>query len=213
MSASLLLSSVTKDKENRMLEILLVATTPHQILSGKILGLGVVGLIQTAVWFGTGYVLLQLSGNGIQLPFEIQLPVSFFGWVLLFFILGYGVYASLMASIGALVTNLREASQLAFVLLLPMLIPLLTIGITMRNPNGAWVTVLSIFPLTAPVSMLTRLATVNVPLWQPLLAITLMLITTILILRLVAGLFKTQVLLSGEALSIKRLTSTVLNKL
>ena len=181
MSASLLLSSITKDKQNRMLEVLMVSLTPQQILSGKILGLGVVGLIQTAVWIGTGYVLLRLSGRSIQMPFEYQLQPNFIVWAFVFFILGYLLYASFMASIGALASNLREASQLAFVLLLPMMIPLLTITVFMRYPNGVLATGLSLFPLTAPVTMLTRLATVDVPPWQVILSLSLIIMTTFLI--------------------------------
>jgi len=209
MSASLLLSSITKDKQNRMLEVLMVSLTPQQILSGKILGLGVVGLIQTAVWIGTGYALLRLGGRSIQMPFEFQLQPHFFVWAFFFFILGYALYASLMASIGALASNLREASQLAFVLLLPMMIPLLTITVFIRYPNGVLATGLSLFPLTAPVTMLTRLATVDVPPWQVILSLTLIIMTTFLILRLVARMFRAQVLLSGQPLNIQRLITAL----
>jgi ABC-2 type transport system permease protein len=209
MSASLLLSSITKDKQNRMLEVLMVSLTPQQILSGKILGLGVVGLIQTAVWIGTGYVLLRLSGRSIQMPFEYQLQPNFIVWAFVFFVLGYALYASLMASIGALASNLREASQLAFVLLLPMMIPLLTITVFMRYPNGVLATALSLFPLTAPVTMLTRLATVVVPPWQVILSLSLIIMTTYLILRLVARMFRAQVLLSGQPFNIQRLITAL----
>ena len=209
MSASLLLSSITKDKQNRMLEVLMVSLTPQQILSGKILGLGVVGLIQTAVWIGTGYALLRLGGRSIQMPFEYQLQPNFIVWAFIFFILGYALYASLMASIGALASNLREASQLAFVLLLPMMIPLLTITVFIRYPNGVLAIGLSLFPLTAPVTMLTRLATVDVPPWQVILSLSLIIMTTFLILRLVARMFRAQVLLSGQPLNIQRLITAL----
>jgi len=209
MSSSLLLSSITKDKQNRMLEVLMVSLTPQQILSGKILGLGVVGLIQTAVWIGTSYALLRLSGRSIQMPFEYQLQPNFIVWAFIFFVLGYALYASLMASIGALASNLREASQLAFVLLLPMMIPLLTITVFIRYPNGVLATGLSLFPLTAPVTMLTRLATVDVPPWQVILSLSLIIMTTLLILRLVARMFRAQILLSGQPLNIQRLITAL----
>ena len=212
MSASLLLSSITKDKQNRMLEVLMVSLTPQQILSGKILGLGVVGLIQTAVWIGTGYALLRLGGRSIQMPFEFQLQPNFFVWAFVYFVLGYALYASLMASIGGLASNLREASQLAFVLLLPMMIPLLTITVFIRYPNGVLATGLSLFPLTAPVTMLTRLATVDVPPWQIILSLSLIIMTTFLILRVVARMFRAQVLLSGQPLNIQRMITTLVGR-
>ena len=75
----------------------------------------------------------------------------------------------------------------------------------MRYPNGVLATFLSLFPLTAPVTMLTRLATVDVPPWQVILSLSLIIMTTLLILRLVARMFRAQVLLSGQPINIQRL--------
>jgi ABC-2 type transport system permease protein len=117
-SSSLLLSNISKEKENRIIEVLLTSVTPSQLLTGKILGLGIVGLGQTVIWLGMSTLLLNLSGRTFNLPSEIHLPVSFLAWGLVFFILGYAVYASLMAGLGALAPNLREASQATFVIML-----------------------------------------------------------------------------------------------
>lgn len=123
-NASLLLGNISKEKENRIMEVLLTSVTPRQLLTGKIVGLGIVGLLQTALWLGTTFVLLNISGRTFQLPAGIDLPVSFILWGLVFFLLGYAVYASLMAGLGALAPNLREASQATFVIMLPMMVPL-----------------------------------------------------------------------------------------
>ena len=205
MSSSLLLNSVTKEKENRIIEILMSAITPRQLLAGKIIGLGLVGLIQTILWVGTGYTLLRLSGRTFNIPSAFQLPPSFLAWGLVFFLLGYAVYASLMAAVGALVPRLREASQATFVIILPMIIPLMLISILIREPNGVLATILSLFPLTAPVTMMTRLSAGQVPVWQPLLSALLLMLTAVLILRTVAGMFRAQTLLSGQPFDLKRL--------
>lgn len=212
MSASLLLNSITKEKENRVLEILMVSITPRQMLEGKILGLGLVGLLQTILWVGTGYGLLRLSGHTFSLPAAFQLPVSFLIWGMVFFLLGYSLYASLMASVGALVPNLREASQATFVVILPLIIPLMMIGVLIEQPNGALATGLSLFPLTSPVVMMTRLAATEVPLWQPLLATALLVIMVILVIRAVAGMFRAQILLSGQSFSLRGLTRALIGK-
>ena len=209
MSSSLLLNSVTKEKETRVVEILMSTITPRQMLSGKIIGLGFVGLLQTVLWVGTGYGLLRLSGRTFSLPAVFLLPPSFLAWGLLFFLFGYAVYASLMAAVGALVPNLREASQATFVVIMPMLIPLLTISILIDQPDGTLATVLSIFPLTAPVAMMTRLAGTNVPLWQVLLALLLLAGTVILIVRSVANMFRAQTLLSGQPFNLRRFLSAL----
>jgi len=210
MSASYLLSSITKEKENRVLEILMVSLAPRQMLVGKMIALGLVGLLQMSLWIGTGYTLLRLSGRTFSLPAAFQLPLSFLLWGIVFFLLGYAVYASLMASLGALVPNLREASQATFVVILPLLVALMLIGVLIEDPNGALATGLSLFPLTAPVVMMTRLAAGRVPLWQLFLSAGLLVITVVLLVRAVAGMFRAQVLLSGQPLSLRRLVDALL---
>jgi len=212
MSASLLLNSLTKEKENRVIEILMSTITPHQMLTGKIVGLGVVGLIQAAIWVGTSFVMLRLSGRAFALPASFQLPVSFLFWGMVFFLLGYAVYASLMAAVGALVPNLREASQATFVVILPLLVPMLLISVLIQDPDGALAVSLSLFPLTAPVAMMTRLAATSVPLWQTLLSAVLLTVSAVLILRAVAGMFRAQTLLSGQPFNLKLLFSALVGR-
>jgi ABC-2 type transport system permease protein len=203
-SATLLLSNISKEKENRVIEVLLTSVTSRQLLTGKILGLGIVGLGQTLFWLGTSFILLNLSGQTFHLPSAIHLPVSFLLWGLVFFLLGYAVYASLMAGLGALAPNLREASQSTFVITLPLMVPLfLSSSVFMQAPNGAIATVLSLFPLSAPVAMMARLSAGGVAWWQPLLAAALLAVTAVLIVRLVAGMFRAQALLSGQAFNLK----------
>jgi ABC-2 type transport system permease protein len=198
-SATLLLSNISKEKENRVIEMLLTSVTSRQLLTGKIIGLGIVGLGQTLFWFGTSYILLNLSGRTFQLPSSIHLQVSFLVWGLVYFLLGYAVYASLMAGLGALAPNLREASQATFIITLPLMVPLfLASSVFMQAPNGMIATVLSLFPLSAPVAMMARLSAGGVAWWQPWLAVALLAITIILVVRAVSGMFRAQALLSGQ---------------
>jgi ABC-2 type transport system permease protein len=200
-AASLLLSSVAKEKENRMMEILLVSVTPRQLLTGKIVGLGLVGLVQTIVWVGTGRLLLARSGTSFNLPIAFQLPPSFLFWGILFFLLGYAVYASLMAGLGALVPNLREATQATIVVIFPLIIPIVLLSVLINNPNSALAVLLSLFPLTSPVAMMTRLSAGPVPLWQLLLSAALLAVTAVVVVRSVARMFRAQTILSGQSFS------------
>jgi ABC-2 type transport system permease protein len=209
MTSSLLLNSVTKEKENRVIEILMMSVTLRQLLAGKIVALGLAGLLQTSLWVGTGYLMLRLGGGTFNLPAAFQLPPSFLIWAIVFFLLGYLLYASLMAAIGALVPNLREASQATFIVILPLLIPLMSISVLITAPNGGLATTLSLIPFTAPVAMMTRLAAGGVPFWQPILAAVLLAITAVLVLRLVAGMYRAQTLLTGQPFSLKRLFSAL----
>jgi len=211
-TASLLLSSVAKEKENRVMEILMVSVTPRQLLTGKIVGLGLIGLIQVVAWVGTGRLLLARSGTTFNLPIAFQLPTSFLIWGLVFFLLGYAVYASLMAGLGSLVPNLREASQATILVIFPLMIPMFLNSLLINEPDSIISVILSLFPLTSPVAMMTRLAAGGVPLWQTFLAAILLAITAMLVVRSVARMFRSQTILSGQPFSRKLFFNTLLGK-
>jgi ABC-2 type transport system permease protein len=211
-AASLLLSSVAKEKENRMMEILLVSVTPRQLLTGKIVALGMVGLLQTIVWVGTGRLLLARGGSTFNLPIAFQLPPSFLFWGVIFFLLGYAVYASLMAGLGALVPNLREATQATIIVIFPLIIPIVLLSVLIQDPNSMLAVILSLFPLTAPVAMMTRLSAGSVPLWQTLLSAVLLAVTAVVIVRSVARMFRAHTILSGQPFSRKLFFSALLGR-
>lgn len=212
MASSLLLSSVGSEKKTRVVEVLLVSVTPHQMLFGKIVGLGLLGLLQAVVWLGTGYGLLRLAGRSFAIASELQPPLSVLVWGLVFFLLGYAVYASLMAALGALVPNIKEASQMVILVIWPLLIPLFLIVPLIEHSTKALAVGLSLFPLTAPIAMMTRLAVGGVPPWQPPLASGLLGVTAILVIRAAAGAFRAQALLSGQPLTPARYYSALLRR-
>jgi len=203
-SSSLLLNSVNTEKQNRVIEILMTSVTPHELLAGKIIALGLVGLLQTTFWTGTGLLLLRYSGRTLNLQNVNAVSPTLLLWGVIFFLLGYAVYASLMAGLGALVPNIREASQVTTIIILPMIIPLMMISALLDKPNGGLATGLSLFPLTAPTTMMLRLSAGQVPLWQTLLSAGLLAVTAFLIVRAAAGMFRAQNLLSGQSINIKR---------
>jgi ABC-2 type transport system permease protein len=204
-SASLLLNSVSMEKGSRVMEILLLSVTPRQLLAGKIVGLGIAGLLQMVAWVGTGFALLRVFGSTLSLPPGFVLPSSILAWALVFFLLGYAIYASLMAGLGALVPNLKEASQATILVIWPLVLSLAVFVINSETPHAPVIVGLSLFPLSAPVVMMARLVAGGVPWWQPFLAAGLMLFAAVLILRAVAGMFRAQVLLSGQPFTARRL--------
>ena len=211
-SASLMLNSVTSEKQNRMLEILMTSVTPIQLLTGKFIALGLVGLLQTVIWSAAGYGMLLFSGKSFNLGASFQLPPSILGWGVVYFVLGYAIYASLMAGIGALVPNLREASQATTILMIPMLVPLMLISAIVAKPNGLLSVILSLFPLTGPVTMMARLAAGPVPAWQLLASLVLFAAAAFAILRAAAGLFRAQNLLSGQPFKLGLLFKALSSK-
>ena len=212
MSSSLLLKSVTTEKENRVIETLLTSVTPLELLQGKIIGLGIAGLFQTLVWVGTGRLLVFFSGRTMNLPSGFDLPPFFLVWSVVFFILGYAVNASFMAGLGALIPNMKESSQATFLVIAPLLIPIYLIGVIIEKPHGIISLILSLFPLTSPITMMTRLAAGGVPLWQIILACGLLVGLVMVIIRTVARMFHAQTLLSGQPFSVGRYFKALLGR-
>lgn len=197
MSAGFLLTSLQKERENRVLEILLASVDSKSMFFGKVLALGLAGLVQTAIWLLSGYGMLRVSGRVVEVLENFRLPAEFWLWTLAFFLAGYLLYASLMAGIGALTPNLREASQMTLIVNLPLMIPLVASGLFALSPNHALLTVLSFIPLTAPLAMVQRMVLLELPTWQPILSILLLGLTGAMVIRGTAGLFRAQTLLQG----------------
>jgi ABC-2 type transport system permease protein len=173
----------------------------------------VVGLLQTLIWAGTGYGMMRLGGQTLNVPAEVQLPLSIVAWAAVYFILGYVVYASLLGGVGALAGPNRMGSSSAdFVVIWPLIVPIFFMMFLIQNPNGMLAVVLSLFPLTAPVAMVTRLAAASIPPWQPILAAGLMAATAVLVMRAVARMFRAHTLLSGQPFTVGRYFAALLGR-
>ncbi len=210
-ASSLMLNSITNEKKNRVIEILLTSISPTEMLIGKTIALGIAGLLQTTVWFSSGYILLNLAGRSFSLPKAYSLPPSLLAWGVVFFILGYALYSSLMAGLGALVPNPKEGSQATIVVIFPLIIPLFFSNLVASAPNALLFVIFSIFPLTAPVSMISRMSATTVPIWQILLSIGLMIVTILFVVKSVARFFRAQSLLSGKSFNVKEYLKAFIN--
>jgi ABC-2 type transport system permease protein len=204
-SSGFMLSSVTREKENRVVEILLLSLQPRQLMLGKLLGLSLVALFQMAIWVGGGYLLLSQPMPFFDLGAGYDLPDGFLLWAVAYFALGYLLYASLMAAVGALAPSAREAGQFTFIILLPLMIPLWLLNTFVSSPDGSLTLFLSLFPLTAPTSMITRMTVADVPLWQVLAGLLGLALTTYLVVSLAGRFFRADTLLSLAPLRSQRL--------
>ncbi|MBN2550508.1 MAG: ABC transporter permease [Anaerolineales bacterium] len=212
-STSLFLRSLSDELENRTLEILLTTVSARQILTGKIIALGITGLLQTCTWLGTGYAILAIRGQSSSISDIYQVNPVILVWGMIFFLLGYTLYASITAAIGAMVPDLRDASIVNYLLMYPLMAPVLLFLIFAREPNGGLATALSLFPLTAPTAALSRLAASNeVPIWQLFLSAGILTLTIWLTIRSAARLFRAHNLLAGESFSFRRLWVTLMEK-
>jgi ABC-2 type transport system permease protein len=199
VSSTYLLQGLGEEKENRVMEILLSSVSARQLLTGKVLGIGAAGLVQVAVWVISAPLLLNLASSSIGgFISTIQLPADFIVLAVVYFILGYSLFAVISASIGAISSGSREGQQLIGLFTLPLLIPLWFTSLIMFLPdNPVWV-FFAIFPLSAPVEVIIRLGVSAVPAWQLVASIAVLVLSIIGILLLTIRIFRTYLLMYGK---------------
>jgi len=208
---SYLLRLVSNEKDSRVMEILLLSASPNQLLNGKVIGYCILGFLQVLAWLGAVFLVFKIGGATLNLPPGFSLPISLLVWGLVFFVLGYAVYATIMAGAGALTPKLSQYTSVYFIVSSPLMVSyLFSIMLAMR-PHSPLAVGLSIFPLSAPIMMITRLTVGGVPTWQPVVASGLIILTAIFIIRAVARMFRAQILLSGQPFSIQRYMKALLN--
>ncbi len=170
---------------------MLSSVSTRQLLTGKVLGLGAAGLVQVVVWVVSAPFLLNLAMSSIGGFFStIQLPANFLVLGIVYFILGYLLFAVISTAIGAITSSAREGQQLIGIITLPLIIPLWFSSLLMLFPNNPIWIVLTILPITAPVEVMIRLGLSDIPTWQIaasiavlLLSITVGLLLTIRVVR------------------------------
>lgn len=207
MTGGFMLQSVSSEKENRTAEVLLVSLKPRHLMLGKIAGLSAVGLLQVAIWLAVVFGLLLTKGTiaGIDLSVGGGFAARVIPWTIVYFLLGYMLYASVYAVLGVLTPTARDASQFGIVAIIPLVVPLMLLSVFSDAPNGVASTVLSLFPLTSPVAMAARLGAAPV-LWWQLAGGALLLAGAAYLCILMAGrMFRPDHLLSARALTWERL--------
>jgi ABC-2 type transport system permease protein len=196
-----LMQTIIEEKETKLIEILISGLRPTHLLIGKILALGVLGLVQIAVWLGAVLLLAQIAGNiGTTLLFllNISIPLGTLLLFLVYFVLGYLFFAAAYGMIGAISSSMQEGPQFSVIFVLPAVFPLYFMTVFITQPDGALATALSLFPVTAPLSMVMRLTISTVPAWQVIVSIVLLVLTNIGMMWLAGRLFRVNTLLAGQ---------------
>jgi ABC-2 type transport system permease protein len=191
---------VVEEKSTRVVEVLLAAIRPVQLLAGKVVGLGLVGLIQlTAI--GMVGLAVALGVGAISLPAS---AIGTIGWVLVWFLLGYAFYSSLFAVAGAVVSRQEELQNTAAPLNLLMVGSFLVafMGAT-SNPGSTLATVSSFLPPVAPLVMPVRIAAGEAPAWQVAASLGNMLVSIVAVVLLASRLYEGAVLRTGARVKLR----------
>jgi ABC-2 type transport system permease protein len=198
-SSTYLLQGLGEEKENRLIEVLLSSVSVRQLLTGKVLGLGAAGLIQVLVWLVSAPLLLHLTSSTFGGFFStIQLPANFILLGVVYFILGYTLFAVLSAGAGAISPSAREGQQIASIYTLIAISPLWFSSAIIAFPNSPVWAALTIFPLTAPVVVMLRLGLTDIPVWQIAVSIIVMIVVTIGLLLAAIRIFRVYLLMFGK---------------
>jgi ABC-2 type transport system permease protein len=210
-SSSYLLQGLGEEKENRLIEILLSSVSAQQLLTGKVLGIGVAGLAQVVVWVASAPLLLNLASSSIGgFISTIQLPAQFLILAIIYFILGYLLFAVISASIGAISPSSREGQQIIAIFTLPAVAPLWFMSLLMIFPNSpVWIG-LTIFPLTAPVAVMIRLGVTGVPAWQIAASILVLAVCIVGVLLITIRVFRIYLLMYGKRPGLGKVLSMAL---
>lgn len=205
-SGGFLFSSVIQEKTNRVIEILLSYATSRQIMAGKIFGLGFLGLTQVLIWlFITSiFVALNLFNAG-QIPYLNLLNAQYF---LLYFCLGYLLYASIFVAIGSIFNSEQDAQQVTLILRTFAIFPVLLVFLFLREPNSYIITLLSYFPLFTPYFMIMRIFISSSTLTTEIyITAGILVISIITMVFIAARIFKMAILMYGKKLNWREIST------
>lgn len=206
-----LMQGLVEEKENRMMEVFITSALPVELLWGKLLGLGALGLLQIAVWIGLGLGAAILFG-GLNLGVFLATYGITPGYLLIliaYVILGFGFFGAVMAAIGAISNTDQESRQLAGWLTLPALLPSFVIFLYFINPNGPVPTFFSLFPLTSPVGMILRTSLTTVPTEQVILSLVILAASVVVTIWIAAKVMRLGMLNYGKRPGLRQLFRAV----
>ena len=206
MYGGTVLSAVMEEKETRIAEILFSSVRPFPLMLGKLVGVSLVALTQFAIWgiliggFSVyGVAMLKGQGMELQLPPVSALNIVYF---VLFFLLGFFMYASIYAVIGSIVRTYDESQGFLLVAIVPLILSFYLVFPVIRSPESTMAFWASLFPLSSPVIMPVRIVSQSVPFWQIGLSLLLGFGAVILLTWVAARIYRIGMLMYGKRATI-----------
>jgi ABC-2 type transport system permease protein len=199
--AQMLLNNTIEEKSNRIIEVLLSSVTPGELMMGKLAGIAAVGLTMIGAWILSLVAILEIkAGDKAEIAVELLKVLKssgLLGAFVLYFVLGYLLYAGAFLAIGSLCNTLKEAQNMMGPVMVIMIVPLMTMMFIPKEPNGTLATVLSWIPLYTPFVMMNR-AAADPPVFDRVGTLVLLVAATIGMLWLSGRIFRIGILRTGQ---------------
>jgi len=190
-----LLNGIVEEKENKVVEVLLSTISPSELLSGKILGLGGLGILQVSIW-GIGIIAVTKILNIPLITFEKGIII------MIFFILGYFFYSSIFAMIGSISTSTRDSQQISAIVSFIVFIPMLLFFGIVQNPNMAFIRLLGMIPPFTPSIMIMRVLLTETPISDIIISIIILIGSVIVAAKIASKIFNIGILMYGKKPSL-----------
>lgn len=188
-----MISSVIEEKTSRVIEVLLSALSPFQLMAGKIIGLGGIGLTVVTLWAGAAYLTARWQGLSIDITAELAI------YFVIYYILGFLLFSSILAAVGSICNTIKETQSLMMPMMMVFIIPLLSWFKVVRDPNGVLARVFSFLPPLTPMVMILRLSTgSNIWIVEIFASIVLLIAAVLAAIWVAAKVFRTGVLMYGK---------------
>ena len=202
----IVLGAVIEEKETRIAEVLFSSVRPFTLMIGKLLGVSLVALTQLAIW-GAAFAAIALYGVSVLSPRGIpvllpSVPIVFYVYFVLFFLVGYFVYATMYALLGSIVTTPQEGGQAAMPIIMLLVVSFYLFVPVSRNPDSSLAFWLSMIPFFAPTSMLVRIVSQTPPFWQIALSLLIGFATAAALTWIAAKIYRVGMLMYGKRASI-----------
>ncbi len=192
--------SIIEEKTSRVFEVLLATIRPEEMMAGKVIGVGSVGLTQVGIWLMTALLLTSTSlvarftGSDVHVPLSVMQIVFF----VIFFLLGYLLYSSIAAALGAMTNSEQELQQLNMFLVMPLAVCMFSLSVVIPNPDGAAATVLSFIPFCTPLIMYLRISMGHPSGLQIAGSIVMMLVSIYAVLWVASRIYRVGILMYGK---------------
>ncbi|MEP7327348.1 MAG: ABC transporter permease [Gemmatimonadota bacterium] len=209
------MSSVLEEKSNRIMEVLASSLTPFQLMAGKVVGVGAVGLLQLGIWVGSAMLLTSNAaaiaglfhmppGSVTQMPLPSISPALLIVF-LAFFTVGFFLFAGLYAAVGAMCNTMQEAQQASTAVTVLVATAFFSIFSLLNDPNGSLARVFSLIPFFAPIVMPVRFSLTSIPLYEVALSFAITVLGLFGVAWIAGRIYRVGILMYGKKPSLKEL--------